>query len=612
MQHAEEMTIFGLTDEFDPIGTSDPSGTAAPSGNPDTPETPSGESEPSEEDKFFAVVDKCCFPLLASCSVRTYNVLVAVRDKCKTIRDFYLFLLNFSDKDVKNMRGCGQKTAEEIAWMSKELRQRSGYVEDPLSASRLASIGIPEAFQDSIRGLAGRLGHFPMFAAISAYIRGFDDDSRLVLENCLRFRKGQVVADRKVIARQLGVTPERVRQKRNNLIEDLSSYFTGLTAGGFITENPYPFIMTRMEEEVNSTEGTDFNANFVRWALSTAFEDVTMVGDIFKPLTNYFNDDYFVNIVPSALCGCFDFNAFVGTVDEKVAERRIDAETVSLRGFIRRFWKGPEEGRGEDVENACRSILFQTYPVDLDGDSVTFRPNARKNNPDVVEDILRAAGHPMTLEALLKEFRARCPERKVTKESFRASVNNCPAIVPVGRSSTYALGEWDGEETRGGTIRSIAIEYISSRPGAIAPFSDVVEYVTRYRPSTNEASIYDNFSLESSGAFKFFFLKGERYLGLGGREYPDEYFPLEPDSKSAMNMSVKFPQIIDFIESKGRFPLSSGVPVEEIRLYQFWAKQVRLFKSGTMTPHALLYYQRIQGCYGHLKAKKSELSGRLF
>mgnify|MGYP003290856363 CR=1 FL=1 len=548
-------------------------------------------------------------------TIRARNAVRLFFTKHNSVQHIYetISVPNFSAYQLKNV---GRRTIQEVQQFMDELKEfieqfkDSAAVEsfiNEYSAPKLSDISIPKEYQENIWALKDKLGYFPLFTAISAYFAGLDDETRTIAEGCIHIHIGQVLTDRNDIGNQLGITAERVRQKRNKIIEEFTKYFTSIRRVGFISKNPYNFIMTHTETQVNQLEGTDFSENFIRWVLSSAFDEVTAIGDIIKPLTSTNDKDYFVHIVPTELCHFYDFNAFVAAIDAKMSEKRTDEERINLKSFMSPFFKAQYyEDKEKDIETSCRSILYLAYPIEVDMGQLIFKPNSRKNNPDIIEDILRATGHPMTLDELYNEFSYQYPERSVMYESFRGNITKNTNIVPIGRTSTYALAEWNSIGNKGGTIRSIAIEYLNSLQEPIARFNDVVEHIIKYRPNTNEISIYDNLRLEQTGAFQFYFLEGERYLGLGGREYPIEYFPLVSESKSVTNMSIKYPKLIAFIKANGRFPFSSNVSNEEIALYKFWAQQEKSFNNGTLEPHGQLFFARIVTKYGHLKLEKKE------
>ena len=376
-------------------------------------------------------------------------------------------------------------------------------------------------------------------------------------------------------------------------------------------ECPYNYQMRRVDEEINAEEGTDFNLNFINWVLSSVFEEVTLLGDVAKSITGYYEKNCFLCLVPTDLCQYMDFNAFLEDVEIRLAEKRINEERVNLQSLINAHIKTQYcEDEMSAIETACRSILYLHYPVEVDFGQVIFKPNARKNNPIVIEEIIRAAGHPLTLEEIYEEFIYQYPERYTEMNALRGSVNNNPNIIPIGRSSTYSLAEWEGDSRRGGSIRQIIADYLRKMEPTIASLSDITEHVCQFRPTTDVYSILTNLSLEQTGMFSFFFRDGIRYIGLSENTYPIEYFPYSGDARNATAMSIGYPKLLAFIKENGRFPFSSGVDDNERQLCGFWRRQQRYFEAGELSTSGLEYHTNILNEYGHLQMDKKEYEWR--
>ena len=433
----------------------------------------------------------------------------------------------------------------------------------------------------------------------------FEEEDRAIVDGCILIHEDQPLQDRDEIAAMVGLTPERVRQKRNKLIESLAAYFATYRAFGFVDKCPYNYQMSRVNEDINATEGTDFSLHFVNWVLASTFDEIAIFGDVLRTLTGYYDKHFFVCLAPANLCQYMDFNAFLEDVETRLTEKRIDEEKVNLRNLIDSHLKTQYcEDEMPDIETACRSILFLHYPVEVDFGQVIFKPNARKNNTLVIEEILRAAGHPMTLEEIYEEFIYQYPERYTEMNSLRGSINNNPNILPIGRTSTYTLTEWESDEHKGGSIRSIVIEYLDQQDLPIALIPEIVDYVCKFRPTTDEKNIVSNISLDKSGQFGFYYRNGERYIGLTSGDFPQEFFPVESSAKSSAANSIWYPKILSFIEERGHFPFSSGVDDEEKQLCHFWMRQERYYANGELDSHALIFFERVTSQYGHLRIDK--------
>ena len=568
---------------------------------------------PDNIDKILPLV----FDKANNLSVRAKNaVYLFIQDCNRSVQQLYskISIPSFSAFQLKNI---GRKTAEEVSLFLNEVKDLIEEYSDSaavdslivnLSAPRLTSIKIPEGYQDNLWALKEQLGYFPLFATISVYLDSLNDETKTIIAGCIRVHNGQTIIDRKEVAEQLGISSERVRQKRNGIIENLAAYFSSIRKTGFVSENPYSYIMTHTEDYVNSTEGTDFTPNFVRWVLGATFEDVTMVGDIFKPLTYVYNDNMFVNIVPTSLCQYYDFNAYVTALDEKLAEKRTDEERVNLKSFMQSFFKVKYyEDQEKDIETACRSILYLTYELEVDMGQIIFKPNKRKNNPDIIEDILRAAGHPMTLDELYDEFTFQYPERSAVYESFRGNISNNPNIIPLSRTSTYALAEWQNGDYRGGTIREFVSEYLDSLPSHIATVEATGDYVRQFRPTSSNESIVSNLSQDKTQKYAIYTRDDQRYIGYRDYTYDLSFVLFDPERVAKRSTEESMRLLTSFIDIHKHFPLHQTYDPYETRLYRFVDNMRSLYNRGKMDDATAAMWGKFYDEFGAYKLTRKEV-----
>ncbi len=559
-------------------------------------------------------------PRLEGLSVRAKNgIIIFLEENHNSLTEMYATFTNPKFDPVK-MRNVGRTTAAEVMGVLNGIRDfmesfaDEQSVEDAVTkffTKTLDDLQIPVDAQDEIHELENTLGHFPLFAALKAYFEGLEGEERTIIDGLFIIHEDQVPRERDEVAAELNLSPERVRQKRNKLVDSLAGYFAFYRTLGFVGECPYNYQMRRINEDINAEEGTDFNLNFINWVLASAFDEVTLLGDVAKTITGYYDKNYFLCLVPTELCQYMDFNAFLEDVETRLAEKRINEEKVNLQNLINAHLKTHYcEDEMPAIETACRSILYLHYPVEVDFGQVIFKPNARKNNPIVIEEIIRAAGHPLTLEEIYEEFIYQYPERYTEMNTLRGSINNNPNIIPIGRTSTYTLAEWEGDSHRGGSIRQIVADYLRELEPTIASSSDITEHVCQFRPTTDEYNILTNLALEQTGMFSFFFRDGIRYIGLSENTYPIEYFPYSGDARNATAMSIGYPKLLAFISENGRFPFSSGVDDSEKQLCGFWRRQQHYYEAGELSTSGWEYHTKILNEYGHLQMDKKEYEWR--
>ena len=470
-----------------------------------------------------------------------------------------------------------------------------------------SALGLPEGSLEELMEKQESLGHFPFFAAIDIYLRNQPQEQQTLIDGTLKIHQDQELPEREEIAARLSLSLERIRQKRNKLIERLQAYFRTYVELGFVTENPYRYQMTHLEDDINTVEGTDFNLNFVSWVLGSAFEDITLIGDPIKSIGGYFDVDPFLVIVPSSLVPLFDFEGFMQDLEERLKERRINEENVSLRGLINAHLKVQYcEDELPEIDTTCRTILYLHYPVEVDHGNIILPANAHKPNFVIVEEIIRAKGQPMTLDEIIDEYMFQYPERDALESSIRSAINGNKNIVPIGRSSKYCLSEWHDMNTHSGTVREFAQEYLESLPERIAPIGDVIEFVLSKRPESNASSIVSNITLDPDKLLNFFFKDGERYFGFTGAAYPDEYFPLESDFRTSSANSVYYPKFELFVREHLRYPFTNGVDEEEKFLRLFWNRQDKRYAKDELDSHAREYFEKVEAEYGQYKIEKNE------
>ncbi len=553
-------------------------------------------------------------------STRSENRINWLLEECNN--SLSAFYERICDPDcIKSIPTIGRKSTPEIKDFFVRARlfleqfpdeeSVSSRVKHHLIASPTA-LGLPDEAMELLREKEEALGYFPMFAAIQMFLDNQPEEKKALIDGCLYIHQGQELPERDEVAEVLKLSPERVRQKRNKLIGKLPDYFKTYYNLGFITENPYRYLMTHYEDDINAAEGTDFSLNFITWVLGSVFDDLTLIGDPVKSIGGYFDTDQYLCIVPSTLTRLFDFEAFIEDLESRMQERRMGEEKVNLKSLINAHLKVQYcEDELPEIETTCRSILYLHFPVEVDLGNVILPANAYKTNQFILEEILRATGHPMTLTELTEEYMYEYPEREANENSLRGAINGNKNIVPVGRSSTYALAEWHHSELRGGTIRSFVQEFIDSSPEGIASTAAITEYVLQFRPGTNEQNIVSNICLDPSKTFIFYYKEGERYFGYANRTYPLDYFPFESDFRTAIANSIYFPRFRRFVESEHRYPFTNGYTEEESYLRRFWIKQEGRYKKNTMDNQARLYFEMIERGYGHLKYEKSEYEWRV-
>ena len=484
----------------------------------------------------------------------------------------------------------GEKTLSELAAFSSDvlaLVEKYGAVpglEDWDICKRKASLakyGIPPESLEVLFQLEQSLGYFPVLALVGAWIDAREERDNYICCHAFDFwqdSRGEVLSD---IAEHLGITAERTRQVRVALFRELTLFLQGLALDSPCHYDP---LSLDLADTVSKAEGTSFNANFIRFILGGAFSSLTAVGrveDSFVLKLKGGTDDAFVAAVPMSLSGTFDFNGYLMGLEALRAQKRVEPHREPL----------PEGPSG--LKDCCAALAFLRYRWERDGDFLLLPPNEEKNRPGIMEDIIRDAGRPLTVDEILQEYKRRYPERKTDVRKIRGNMRLNPRIVPIGREGVYSLAEWTEGSIRGGTIRSFVRECLDASGNHIVPTKEVCEYVRTFRPTTSEQTIISNLKQESSKSFRILWKDGVSYLSYSSQEIPEGYTPYLRSQTVRRSFQESVDLVDAFISTHWRMPSLGGEP-SEARLGRFLSTARRLRRRGLLSEEEMAELDRLE------------------
>lgn len=430
-----------------------------------------------------------------------------------------------------------------------------------------------ETDRNSIFDMEQSIGYFPVFYALQSFLEhALDERERTVLEDGIRFRAGQTIKTAKMIAHELKMTGESITRLRKAIIKKLESYFRTINKLLQEEQCPYNCEGKNIEREINLKECTSFSRDFIHWTIGSVFRDYKFVGDTYHTLTTPFSNVGFIALVPLELTKAFNFKSFISKLDELVVEKRKDDKRVLLQSIIDQNYKSKSKRKEElspAVKKACLSIINTHFGLEIYRGSIVFKANTIKALPDVIYDVIRSNGAPMTSEQLADEIELLYPGREFKRESIGNCALRHPKVLAIGRTHTYTLKAWKSGTERGGTIRSFVCEYLNSQKEPIATETNVCEYVRRFRPSSSDKSIISNLLQEENRKFSIYEKEGIRYVGYTKKTYPQGFRvlaghrPLKRTSEESMN------RLVQFIQINKRYPRRNNSDEEETRLCRF-------------------------------------------
>lgn len=566
--------------------------------------------------------------------IRTFHAYQKLMERCNgTVLNLYLLVVGLPPHGIK-VPGLNEKKSlalfnflksvlpEVVRFISQSKRDDS--FETPYSSTgvmvegntkpsllyrpALHKFGFSDEELDRIVSTNDRLGHFPLFTALSILFSRMDDRMKTIAQRTLSITSGNPLEELTDVASSLGLSRERVRQLRETCLKKLLGYPKAISRAGLLdgfiyqTQSGYDFRRIREEEDV------DFSDDFITVCVSTTTATLTLIGNYRDALLKPSSPSRHLYLVPKSLNAIFSFILFINKIEEMIKEKRFYPYRDDLEAFVRGLLtiEIPDEDFYAIVRE-CRNILLKGYPDNIINSQVFFPVNARKTIPYLIEDILREFNRPMTAEEICEQLNQRYPDLEQVPSRIGPNALRNSNIVAVSRSSTYALVEWDHTEKRGGTIRDLAVEYLNSLFQPIAPLSDICEYIAKFREDVKESSVKANLWAESNNRFSMYYKGDVLYVGFSDYSYGDE-FVLQEKRQGRRTFKDSIERLEKFIKENGHFPFTSGVDVEEARLSRFYSVAKSNQKKGVLSDEELAEIERLDTIYGQLKVKKERVS----
>jgi hypothetical protein len=517
-----------------------------------------------------------------SLSVRSFNAIESFSKSNLTVRGLKEILFNpsFNLAEIKNI---GKKTAKELSLFFKNIRGQIEIIQlfenDDELTIELFNSYLKRKFSLSPKVLAEIWTNYnsekglPLFKAIETLISNnilFNTKEKFIFQNSFDFWNDSESMTLEEIGSKINVTRERSRQIRNQLLSNLNSTFSFIKVFEFDTINLYGidreaniiFITKELLEEINQTESTNFNLKFVTKILSILFyRSHYLVGNLdnCSISRNYSNATPYkwqkIYLVKREIEMPFDINAIAFDVDRRLNERITETYTFHFETYLMSFPNQLHKIISEKALACAEHVLFSEFELSIDIDErIIFERNTRKQVVEYVYDILERKNEPLDIYQIFNILYSKFPDVTKSPEALRGCCQKDTNLICFGRSSTYGLRKWEDNKTiKGGTIRSIAEEYLNDFDSPKHIF-EITEHVNKFR-NTNAKSIITNLKLVESSIFVFF---NQSFVGLKSKKYQQEYYDLPKFINKSIigyirkHNEVSQDKLIEFIESKIR------------------------------------------------------------
>ncbi len=300
-------------------------------------------------------------------------------------------------------------------------------------------------------------------------------------------------------------------------------------------------------------------------------------------------------LVKQELVEAFDFNDMRCTLELYFSEH--DSEEVICQtaeelvlDFFMSSWNMFDSCKVEAVANVVSEILMQEYGLIPDEEFRFLIQGQRAlTAADVLFRVLNEKYEPMSIDELYGILQTQYSFKYKSSARIRGIVNSDARLCMVGVDNLVALSEW--EHIKFGSVREIIVQFLeqSDKP---KPVSEIVEYVVRYRDTT-EKSIRS--TMYSGSQFRQF---DNGRFGLADKSYPNEYvYTQSPEFKQRVQ------ELESFLIDKGRFPFSSSEDKPEKSLYQWWHRNKSSYPLNDVQQNEI---KKIQDAYWYLPTDKRE------
>lgn len=274
-------------------------------------------------------------------------------------------------------------------------------------------------------------------------------------------------------------------------------------------------------------------------------------------------------LVRKEIYDTFDFNMFIDYVVNYKYNNNQDLSLSIQEHLLDTFynaWKQFNVSAIVQLEFIISKLFIEECSIIPDLNlKYTLIGEKELDTADVLYDILKTKGNPITMDELYYNYELAFPGRYSSEQSLRPTVYKDPRLCLVGVNKLVALTEW--HHIKMGSIRDLLVDYLSqyNEPKHI---KDISSHILKLRNTTER-------SLSSTmGSGEQFIKFPGGYYGLSDRNY-SEWQNLSESDKLAKKYIT---ELENFIVLNNHFPFPSSFNSQEEILYK-WLTKIKRQKN---------------------------------
>ena len=456
-------------------------------------------------------------------SERTKNV--CIEGSLDTLfKILYYFLERNTFRDIRN---CGLKTDMELINLSKKYLAISGLTLEDLRMNEpllgfedfklfcYVNFKVPSEVTESIKD-SFISKNFPLFGYVQTMVKYIlNDREQYIFNNNYGFLEKSQKRTLQAIGDHYSITRERVRQISQKVpdkvfaaICKISQRFVSIDKHfdyGLDLKKEIIVINQDLVDLINKKEKLVYTGKLYSLVFAGIFQRYFIAT---QSIENNYQHYY---LVSRKYKETFNFKAFIEDLEERNSIRMVNDLPVDLLEYLNRFVY-PGQVVNDRLKQICKRMATEEFGLGYDKTNIIFKRNSLVKLSEHIISILTSVGRPMKLTEICKELKTRSKRIPPNIESLRSSILSIEEVAAIGKTSTYALKEWDMVKT--GTIKELVKEFLdsSAEPKHI---SEIASYVNKFRKTTDK-NILSNLKLDKTSTYVFFKLG---YIGLKFKQY---------------------------------------------------------------------------------------------